>query len=113
MSTIYYFVRTDLKMGKGKIAAQCCHATQYILPKNEPIRIERYDRNGSAKIVLKIPNYYEMINLVKICQKENLPFHIVEDAGKTQIETGSKTVLAIGIVDKGEMSKYISHYKLL
>lgn len=31
---MYLIVRTDLKMGKGKIAAQCCHGVQYLTMNN-------------------------------------------------------------------------------
>ena len=34
-------VRTDLKMGKGKIAAQCCHGSIGAYKKTDPQKIKK------------------------------------------------------------------------
>jgi peptidyl-tRNA hydrolase, PTH2 family len=113
MLGIYLFVRTDLHMGKGKMAGQCCHAVQGLLLKNDIDIIHKYISDGSAKIVLKIPSEEEMINLIRICVSKGHVFDVVTDAGKTQIEPGSRTVLGIGIVDRDVIKKYVEKYKLM
>jgi PTH2 family peptidyl-tRNA hydrolase len=39
--------------------------------------------------------------------------YLVEDAGRTQIAAGSKTVLAIGPAPVAELDRITSHLKLL
>ena len=52
-------VRTDLKMGKGKAAAQCSHAAvgAYKLAKmNAKDVLKTWERKGQPKIVTKVEN---------------------------------------------------------
>ena len=49
---IYLLVRQDLKMSKGKIVAQCCHAVQDLILACEVI--EQYIVGEHPKIALKI-----------------------------------------------------------
>jgi len=91
-------------MGKGKIAAQCCHATlgvyrSIIFGKNEKHKewLNYWENTAEAKIALKIESEEEMLILYNESEKLGLPLFIIMDAGRTQIKSGSKTVLAIGI----------------
>lgn len=49
-------VRNDLKMGKGKAAAQCSHATlaAYKQALKYPDLLEVWEDNGQPKITLKV-----------------------------------------------------------
>lgn len=56
-------IRTDLEMSKGKVAAQCCHATlaaykEMVL--SNPKVLECWEESGQAKITLKVPDEKEM-----------------------------------------------------
>ena len=44
-------VRKDIKMGKGKLAAQCCHASVGSFEKTDSSIIRRWKADGCAKIV--------------------------------------------------------------
>jgi len=49
-------VRTDLGMGKGKAAAQCCHAclAAYVeSTQRNPQAVEAWEEGGQAKVTLK------------------------------------------------------------
>jgi len=92
-------VRMDLKMEKGKIAAQCCHATLGAYEhavKHHPEHVRMWKRNGQAKITVKINSDKEMTELFEKAKAAGITAHIVVDAGRTQIAAGSKTILAIG-----------------
>lgn len=92
-------VNTSLQMGKGKIAAQCGHATlgAYRIARTCcPSAIRWWHRTGQAKIAVKIDNDTIMLDLQSKARALGLVSYIVEDAGRTQIAAGSKTVLAIG-----------------
>jgi len=91
-------VRTDLKMSSGKIAAQCGHATLGAYRralKKKPKIVERW-HTGEAKVALKINSEQEMFEMQKKAQEAGIIWYTVTDAGRTQIASGTKTVLAIG-----------------
>lgn len=91
-------VRNDLKMGKGKIAAQCSHATLGLYKKvlhRAPKALNRWENCAQPKVVLKIESEEEMLLLQERAKSLKLPTHITIDAGRTQIAPNSRTVMAI------------------
>ena len=52
-------MRNDLKMGKGKIAAQACHASIAAYKKADPLKIKLWERDGAKKVVLKVNSLKE------------------------------------------------------
>eukprot|EP00013_Stygamoeba_regulata_P021311 CAMPEP_0177661684 /NCGR_PEP_ID=MMETSP0447-20121125/18839_1 /TAXON_ID=0 /ORGANISM="Stygamoeba regulata, Strain BSH-02190019" /LENGTH=155 /DNA_ID=CAMNT_0019167101 /DNA_START=115 /DNA_END=582 /DNA_ORIENTATION=- len=110
-------VRTDLKMGKGKAAAQCCHATlgAYQRAMRKPkfaSMVEGWEQRGQAKVALKINSQEEMQELEAAATAEGLNSYIVVDAGRTQIPSGSWTVLAIGPGPVDQINKVTGMLKL-
>ncbi|EER45356.1 peptidyl-tRNA hydrolase [Histoplasma capsulatum H143] len=101
-------VRTDLGMGKGKIAAQCSHATlacyKYYLTRapDSPI-LKRWERGGQAKVALQVRSEEELLVLQAQAVSLGLCAQVIQDAGRTQVASGSLTVLGIlgpkGVVD--------------
>jgi PTH2 family peptidyl-tRNA hydrolase len=94
-------VRSDLQMGKGKVAAQCSHATldAYKTSLKTPITkqwLDHWEDEGVAKVTLKCTDEQEMLHLQKEARKLGLVAKSIIDAGRTQIAAGSRTVLAIG-----------------
>jgi peptidyl-tRNA hydrolase, PTH2 family len=107
-------VNTSLKMSPGKMASQCSHAavSLYIKVKNEkklsffksiiPSSIDIWSNIGQSKIILKGDNEQHLIDLEKQVEnfnsknQSNKLYSIkIRDAGRTQIERGSLTCLAI------------------
>ncbi|KAF5735432.1 Peptidyl-tRNA hydrolase II family protein isoform 1 [Tripterygium wilfordii] len=91
-------VRNDLKMGKGKIAAQCSHATLGLYKKilyRAPKALNRWEMSAQPKVVVKIESEEEMLALQDRAKSLKLPTHITIDAGRTQIAPNSRTVMAI------------------
>ena len=109
-------VRTDLKMGKGKMCAQCGHATlgayQDSLHSN-PSAVKVWEHIGQAKIALKVSGEEELLSLRVAARKAGLVAHLVRDAGHTQIAAGSATVLGIGPAPVDVVDSVTSHLKLL
>ena len=61
-------VRTDLKMGKGKAAAQCSHAAvgaYKIAKKNSPTILRAWERMGQPKIVTKVETEDDLLSVSK------------------------------------------------
>jgi PTH2 family peptidyl-tRNA hydrolase len=120
-------VRTDLKMTSGKVAAQCGHATlgayRDIIRKykRRPSELttshlewlRTWDVIGCAKIAVQVPSIDLMEDLYKKAKEAGLPVHFVIDAGKTQIASGSKTVLAIGPAPESKINPVTRQLKLL
>ena len=109
-------VNTELSMGKGKIAAQCCHAAVgcYKRAKAQcPSAVNAWERTGCAKIAVKCPStsMLEMIAVQAI--ERDIPVYLVEDAGRTQIEAGSRTVLGLGPAPVSVFDGVTSHLKLM
>ncbi|KAJ6509311.1 peptidyl-tRNA hydrolase PTH2-domain-containing protein [Mycena vitilis] len=92
-------VRTDLKMTPGKISAQCGHATlacYRALVKRNPQLVKHWERTGQAKIALKATSEKQLLELEALAKSLNLCARSVQDHGLTQVEQGTRTVLAIG-----------------
>jgi len=109
-------VRTDLKMGKGKIAAQCGHATLGAYKravKRTPQALECWETFGQAKVALKVDSEEQMMALAAKAKELNISHYIVVDAGRTQIAPDSKTVLAIGPAANSLVDQVTSHLKLM
>jgi len=106
-------VRTDLKMGKGKIASQCAHASVVTFLKSKANERELWIGYGMKKIILKASNEKELINLFNSAKKEKIPTELIYDAGLTQIEPGSVTALGIGPADDKKIDKITGKLKLL
>lgn len=108
-------VRSDLDMGKGKIAAQAAHAAVQAMlkakQKDEGL-VERWLDEGAGKVVLKIGSEQELLELFEALRKK-LPCTLIQDAGKTQIEPGTKTCLGIGPAEEREIDKYTAQLKLM
>lgn len=95
-------LRTDLEMGKGKAAAQCCHATlaayrAIMRDQKSQGYLKQWEREGETKIVLKVGGGEEEIrSLVAKARKSGLVAEYIKDAGHTQVAPGTITVAAVG-----------------
>ncbi len=105
-------VRTDLGMGKGKIAAQASHASVSVLEKVDSKDIKEWKSQGMKKIVLKISGKKELLELFEK-MKKLFPTALIKDAGLTQITPGEPTCIAIGPANEIELDKFLGDLKLL
>ncbi|GAM85166.1 hypothetical protein ANO11243_031700 [Dothideomycetidae sp. 11243] len=111
-------VRTDLGMTKGKIAAQCGHATLacYKSLLNNPAAssiLQRWERYGQAKIAVQTKSEEEMQILQAQAMSLGVCAKIIHDAGRTQIASGSATVLGVGPAPESVVNQVTGHLKLL
>lgn len=112
-----FVANMELKMGIGKLAAQVGHATLSLFLEIQHNKAFEADlnswlSNGSMKIVLKGRNAEELIDLFKKAKEAGLPAYIIQDAGRTQIAPGSRTVLGI-FGSNEEVDKITGELKLL
>ncbi len=109
-------IRTDIEMGKGKMAAQVAHASlmSYLeANKSNKEVAEQWLRNGEKKIVLKIDDPDKMKRLFDAFKYKGVPCALVSDAGLTQLPPGTKTALGIGPWSSSEIDAFTSALKLL
>jgi len=106
-------IRTDLKMGKGKLATQACHASLESFKRTPNEKIKKWEKEGSKKIILKVKNLEELIEIYETVKKKKIPHYLVRDAGRTQLPPGTITALGIGPDDDEKIDKITSHLKLL
>lgn len=93
-------VRTDLGMTKGKMVAQCCHATLMCYQaalRHAPNLVRRWETRGQTKVALQANGGEdELLALQAHAMSLGVVAKIVHDAGRTQIAAGSATVLGLG-----------------
>ena len=105
--------RKDLKISKGKMIVQACHASLgSFLETDKKIR-EKWIKEGSKKIVLSVPTLEELLSLVEKTKKMKIPKFLVKDAGLTQVKQGTVTCFAIGPEREGKINKITEKLKLL
>ncbi len=108
-------INHDLKMGKGKIAAQSGHASVSATLKmgaSKPNLLDAWLTSGQKKVCVKATQD-ELLKLEKDAVKLGIQTVRVNDAGKTQIPSGSLTVIAFGPAQDGELEQLTGHLKLL
>jgi peptidyl-tRNA hydrolase, PTH2 family len=90
-------VRTDLDMGRGKIAAQVAHAAvAAALAGIGTPDFAAWLREGQPKVVLKISGEDRLREVRDAALAARLPVEVVHDAGRTQVVAGTMTCCAIG-----------------
>ncbi|KAL5596395.1 hypothetical protein BROUX41_006692 [Berkeleyomyces rouxiae] len=117
-------VRTDLGMTKGKIAAQCGHATLACYKsisrsaQNSPLSkdakiLRQWENLGQAKIALQTKSEDELMTLLGTARSLGVTAQVIQDAGRTQIDPGSLTVLGVGPAPKSQIDQITGDLKLL
>ena len=108
-------IRTDLEMGKGKIAAQVGHACvlgAQNVRKSHPDWFNEW-WTGQEKIVVKVQSLKELEEVKKHVIELGLPWSEVTDAGHTQIAPGTTTCISIGPAPADLVDKVTGDLKLL
>jgi PTH2 family peptidyl-tRNA hydrolase len=106
-------VRSDLKMGKGKTASQCAHASVLAMEKAEDAAAEEWKAGGMKKICLKVASEKELIDVFNAAKRAKLPTALVRDAGYTQIEAGTLTAVGVGPASEEKIDAITGKLKLL
>ncbi len=106
-------VRSDLGMGRGKMASQCAHASVLALDKADERDAAEWRAEGMKKICLKVNSEKELIEIFNQAKKAKLPAALVRDAGFTQIEAGTATAVGIGPAGEASVDAVTEKLKLL
>jgi PTH2 family peptidyl-tRNA hydrolase len=109
-------VRRDINMGTGKIAAQVAHAAVMGVEKVKTSRREWFEvwfAAGQAKVVVKVKNIEELMEVRKRAEELHLPVVQVRDSGLTQVPSGTITCIGIGPAPSDLIDKVTFELKLL
>lgn len=89
-TVIYVVMRRDLNMRRGKEIAQACHAVLGLGVEDD-----------GAVVGLQVPDLNGLYDLLHEAEVADINCHLVRDAGRTEIEPGTETCIAIGPVVRG------------
>ena len=89
-------VREDLKLPKGKLAAQCSHASVDMILKSDKKIVELWKKEGAKKVILKVKDEKELLKYKEMAEDLGLKTALITDAGRTVLEPGPITCLGIG-----------------
>ncbi len=109
-------MRMDLKMGKGKLAAQAGHAAvsaAYEAQRKRPEWWQAWLDEGQCKVVVKAANVKDLLELQKEARQMRLPHSIITDRGLTQLPPSTITCLGIGPAPSTQIDKITGKLALL
>jgi peptidyl-tRNA hydrolase, PTH2 family len=106
-------IRADLKLPKGKLAAQAAHASVEAVLKSEKEKVKEWRSEGMAKIVVKVDDKKELYRYLQSAKDAGLITALITDAGKTVIAAGTETCMAIGPDEEEKIDEITRNLKLL
>lgn len=89
-------VREDLKLPKGKLAAQSSHASVDATLKSDKKIVELWKKEGGKKVVLKVNDEKWLFKYKQMAEELGLKTALIKDAGHTVLKPGTITCLGIG-----------------
>jgi peptidyl-tRNA hydrolase, PTH2 family len=106
-------IRADLKLPKGKMAAQAAHASVEAAFRAEKDFVKEWRMTGSAKIVVKVEDKKELYKFSQMAKDAGIATALITDAGKTVIAPGTETCVAIGPDEEDRIDRITGDLKLL
>ena len=109
-------MRNDLKMSKGKIAAQAAHAAvncAFASKKKDPKNFDKWMSEGQKKVVVKVNSEKELFEIKSIADAAGLINSVITDAGRTEIAPGTVTCLGIGPAPESAVDKVTGDLTML
>ena len=109
-------IRTDLKMSKGKLAAQAGHAAVTAAEKVRKINPgwwKNWMDEGQCKIVVRVGSEEELLELEREAKEKGLPTALICDRGLTELPPGTITCLGIGPAPADKIDEVTGRLPLL
>lgn len=105
-------VRTDLKMSKGKAAAQVAHAAVEAVLKSDKSLVQSWRQIGMKKVTLKVNSEKELYKYLQEAKDFGITTALIKDAGRTELQPGTITCLAIGPDSEDKIDAITSELKI-
>lgn len=109
-------VRTDMRMSKGKLAAQVAHAAVDAVLKTlrtRPEWVYLWVEQGQKKVVLACSSESELLKTHEEFSKLGLAVSLIYDAGRTELPPNTLTALGVGPAPSNLIDKVTGNFKLL
>jgi PTH2 family peptidyl-tRNA hydrolase len=109
-------MRSDLKMTKGKMAAQASHAAvacAFNYKKKDPKGFDRWDASGQKTVVVKVDTQAELFEIKAVADAQSMPNCVITDAGRTEVPEGSITCIGIGPGPEDQVDKVTGELSML
>lgn len=101
-------LRSDLRMSKGKIAAQAGHAAVSAAEEARKRYLKWWSawlKEGQCKIAVKVGSEKELLELERKAKELELPCALIIDRGLTELPPGTITCLGIGPAPSSEVDR--------
>ncbi|MBI5061420.1 MAG: peptidyl-tRNA hydrolase [Candidatus Aenigmarchaeota archaeon] len=106
-------VRSDLKLSRGKTAAQAAHASVSAADMADK-KIAKYWKNeGQKKVVLKVKDASALLAVERKCNELKVAYSLVRDAGMTELKPGTITCIGIGPDKEEKINKVTGSLPLM
>jgi len=108
--------RSDLRMSKGKIAAQAGHAAVSAgeeARKHHRAWWDAWVSEGQCKIAVKVRSEKELLQLENQAKELMLPSSLITDRGLTEIPPGTITCLGVGPAPADKIDRITGNLPLL
>lgn len=109
-------VRNDVKMTKGKVAAQVAHASvncAFASRKKNSTAFNKWYDSGQTKVVLKVDSLRDLYEYKALAEALGVTCSLITDAGRTQIDPGTVTCLGIGPEKGSILDRITGELKML
>ncbi|MFQ6064963.1 MAG: peptidyl-tRNA hydrolase Pth2 [Candidatus Bathyarchaeia archaeon] len=109
-------LRNDLKMSRGKIAAQAGHAAVSAAEearKRMPEWWRDWLEEGQCKIAVRVDSKEELLELERDAKELQMPSALITDKGLTELPPGTETCLGIGPAPSDKIDKVTGNLRLL
>ena len=106
-------VRKDLELSKGKLASQVSHGSVEAVLKSHKDNVAKWRSQGMKKTVLRVDSLEDLHKFKIAAEDIGLIVALITDAGRTEIEPGTTTCLAIGPDDEKKIDAITGNLKLL
>ncbi|MCF6114781.1 aminoacyl-tRNA hydrolase [Mesorhizobium muleiense] len=106
---MWLFIRKDLPMPPGKLAAQAGHGFG---TGRDPDLVVEYMNRAQGKIAVSVKNEEELLKSVEACKEAGLVAVSVKDAAHTVFDKPTYTVGAVGPCYRKDLPKRVSRLRL-
>ncbi len=110
-------VRTDIRMSKGKLAAQVAHAAveAVLNALDMGLRswVQEWRLQGAKKVVVRGGSETDLLRIYEEAVRAGLPAALIRDAGRTELPPGTLTAVAVGPAPSDRVDRITGRLKLL
>ncbi len=105
-------IRKDLKLPKGKSAAQAAHASVEAVLRSDKSMVLKWRNQGMKKIVLTVDDLQSVHKYVQFAKEAGVVSATITDAGRTCVEPGTLTCAAIGPDEEAKVDRITGDLKM-